>query len=29
MQLVIEVIIPKFIEGSPCFERHIADHLEL
>jgi hypothetical protein len=29
MQLVIEFIIPKFIEGSTCFERHIAHHQEL
>ena len=29
MQLVIEFIIPKFIEGSKCFERHIAHHQEL
>jgi hypothetical protein len=26
---VIEFIIPKFIEGSACFERHIAHHQEL
>jgi len=24
--LVIEFIIPKFIEGSTCFERHTAHH---
>jgi hypothetical protein len=29
MQLVIEFIIPKFIEGSTCFERHTARHQEL
>jgi len=29
MQLVIEFIIPKFIESSTCFERHTADHQEL
>ena len=29
MQLVIEFIIPKFIEGSACFERHTAHHQEL
>jgi hypothetical protein len=29
MQLVIEFIIPKFIEGSTCFERHTAHHQEL
>jgi hypothetical protein len=29
MQLVIECIIPKFIEGSTCFERHTAHHQEL
>jgi hypothetical protein len=29
MQLVIEFIIPKFIEGSICFERHTAHHQEL
>jgi hypothetical protein len=29
MQLVIECIIPKFTEGSTCFERHTAYHLEL
>jgi hypothetical protein len=23
-----EFIIPKFMEGSTCFERHIAYHLE-
>jgi len=27
--LVIEFIIPKFIEGSTCFERHTAHHKEL
>ena len=27
--LVIEFIIPKFIEGSTCFERHTAHHQEL
>jgi hypothetical protein len=26
---VIEFIIPKFIEGSTCFERHIAHYQEL
>jgi hypothetical protein len=26
---VIEFIIPKFIEGSTCFERHTAHHREL
>jgi hypothetical protein len=26
---VIEFIIPKFIEGSPYFERHTAYHQEL
>jgi hypothetical protein len=26
---VIEFIIPKFIEGSTCFERHTANHQEL
>jgi len=29
MQVVIEFIIPKFIEGSTCFERHTAHHQEL
>jgi len=29
MQLVIEFIIPKFIEGSACFERHTVHHQEL
>jgi len=29
MQLVIEFIIPKFIEGSTCFKRHTAHHQEL
>jgi len=29
MQLVIEFIIPKFIEGSTCLERHTAHHQEL
>jgi hypothetical protein len=29
MQLVIEFIIPKFIEGSTCFERQTAHHQEL
>jgi hypothetical protein len=29
MQLVIEFIIPEFIEGSTCFERHTAQHQEL
>jgi hypothetical protein len=28
-RFVIEFIIPKFIEGSTCFERHTAHHLEL
>jgi hypothetical protein len=27
--LVIEFIIPKFIEGSTCFERHTDHHQEL
>jgi hypothetical protein len=26
---VIEFIIPKFIEGPTCFERHTAHHQEL
>jgi hypothetical protein len=26
---VIEFIIPTFIEGSTCFERHTAHHQEL
>jgi len=26
---VIEVIVPKFIEGSTCFEEHTAHHQEL
>ena len=26
---VIEFIIPKFIEGSTCFERHTNHHQEL
>ena len=26
---VIEFVIPKFIEGSTCFERHTAHHQEL
>jgi len=26
---VIEFIIPKFIEGLTCFERHTAHHQEL
>jgi len=25
----LEFIIPKFIEGSTCFERHTAHHQEL
>jgi len=29
MQLVIEFIIPNFIEGSTCFKRHTAHHQEL
>jgi len=29
MQLVIEFIIPKFAEGSTCFERQTAHHQEL
>jgi hypothetical protein len=29
MQLIIEFIIPKFIEGSTCFEQHTAHHQEL
>jgi hypothetical protein len=28
MHLVIEFIIPKFIEGSISFERHTAHHQE-
>jgi hypothetical protein len=28
MQLIIEFIIPEFIEGSKCFERHTAHHQE-
>ena len=27
--VVIEFIIPKFIEGSTCLERHTAHHQEL
>jgi hypothetical protein len=27
--LVIEFIIPKFFEGSTCFERQTAHHQEL
>jgi hypothetical protein len=27
--LVIEFIIPEFIEGSTCFERHTAHYQEL
>jgi len=27
--LVIEFIIPPFIEGSTCFERHTAHHQKL
>jgi len=27
--LVKEFIIPKFIEGSTCFEQHTAHHQEL
>jgi hypothetical protein len=27
--LVTEFIIPKFIEGSTCFERHTVHHQEL
>jgi len=27
--VVIEFIIPKFIEGSTCFETHTAHHQEL
>jgi hypothetical protein len=26
---VIEFIIPKFFEGSTCFERHAAQHQDL
>jgi len=26
---VIEFIIPKFVEGSTCFERHAAHHQEI
>ena len=29
MNLVIEFIIPKFIEGSTCFEQHTAHHKDL
>jgi len=29
MHLVIEFIIPKFIEGSTCFKWHSAHHQEL
>ena len=29
MQPCKKIIIPKFIEGSTCFERHIAHHQEL
>jgi len=29
MNLVIELIIPTFIEGWTCFERHTAHHQEL
>jgi hypothetical protein len=29
MQLCNRIIIPKFIEGSTCFERHTANHQEL
>jgi hypothetical protein len=29
MQLVTEFIIPKFIEGSSCFEQHTTHHQEL
>jgi len=29
MQPVIEFIIPKFIEGSTCFERHTAHRQEI
>jgi hypothetical protein len=29
MQLVTEFIIPKFTEGSTCFEQHTAHHQEL
>jgi len=29
VQLVIKFIIPKFIEGLTCFERHTAHHQEL
>jgi hypothetical protein len=28
MQSCIEFIIPTFIEGSSCFERHTAHHQE-
>jgi len=26
---IIEFIIPKFFEGSTCFERHTAHHQQL
>jgi len=29
MHLVIEFTVPKFVEGSTCFERHIVHHQEL
>jgi len=29
MQLVIEFIVPKFIEGSTCFDRQTAHHQEV
>jgi hypothetical protein len=29
MNVVIEFIIPKFIEGLTCFEQHFAHHKEL
>jgi len=29
MQLVVQFIIPKFIESLTCFEQHTAHHQEL
>jgi len=29
LELLLEFIIPPFIEGSTCFERHTAHHQEL
>ena len=29
MQLLIEFIIPKFIEGSTCFKRHTVHNQQL